>query len=94
MIGRSCYTCLPRTAPTAAQTALKMAPGTGTDASRYLNVYSRSQCQNKSTYTHTCKQEQKLRNSTTIHENSNKTMLELFYALQRSRGHKERLKRS
>ena len=29
MIGCSCYTCLPRTAP-AAQTALKMAPGTGT----------------------------------------------------------------
>ena len=27
----SCYTCLPRTAP-AAQTAQKMAPGTGTDA--------------------------------------------------------------
>ena len=30
MIGCSCYTCLPRTAPAAAQTALKMAPGTGT----------------------------------------------------------------
>ena len=29
----SCYTCLPRTAPTAAQTGRKMAaPGTGTDA--------------------------------------------------------------
>ena len=32
VIGCSCYTCLPRTAPTAAQTAQKMAPGTGTDA--------------------------------------------------------------
>ena len=32
MIGCSCYTCLPQTAP-AAQTALKMALGTGTDAS-------------------------------------------------------------
>ena len=32
VIGCSCYTCLPRTAP-AAQTAQKMAPGTGTDAS-------------------------------------------------------------
>ena len=31
MIGCSCYTCLPRTAP-AAHTAQKMAPGTGTDA--------------------------------------------------------------
>ena len=31
VIGCSCYTCLPRTAP-AAQTAQKMAPSTGTDA--------------------------------------------------------------
>ena len=31
VIGCSCYTCLPRTAP-AAQTAQKMAPGTGTGA--------------------------------------------------------------
>ena len=28
----SCYTCLPRTAPAAAQSAQKMAPGTGTGA--------------------------------------------------------------
>ena len=34
MIGCSCYTCLPRTAPAAAQSARKTAaPGTGTDAS-------------------------------------------------------------
>ena len=32
VIGCSCYTCLPRTALAAAQTALKMAPGAGTDA--------------------------------------------------------------
>ena len=34
VIGCSCYTCLPRTALAAAQTALKMnaAPGTGTGA--------------------------------------------------------------
>ena len=32
VIGCSCYTCLPRTAPAAAQTAQKMALGTGTDA--------------------------------------------------------------
>ena len=33
MIGCSCYTCLPRTAPVAAQSAQKMAaPGTGTRA--------------------------------------------------------------
>ena len=31
VIGCSCYTCLPRIAP-AAQTAQKMAPGTGTEA--------------------------------------------------------------
>ena len=33
VIGGSCYTCLPQTAPTATQTDLKMAaPGTGTGA--------------------------------------------------------------
>ena len=33
MIGYSCYTCLPRTAPVAAQTGRKTAtPGTGTGA--------------------------------------------------------------
>ena len=34
VIGGSCYTCLPRTAPAAAQTDMKMnaAPGTGTGA--------------------------------------------------------------
>ena len=33
MIGCSCYTCLPRTAPAAAQSAWKTAaPGTGTGA--------------------------------------------------------------
>ena len=32
VIGCSCYTCLPRTAPATAQTALKMDLGTGTDA--------------------------------------------------------------
>ena len=32
VMGCSCYTCLPRTAPAAAQTAQKMDLGTGTDA--------------------------------------------------------------
>ena len=32
VIGCSCYTCLPRTAPATAQTGQKMAPGTGTGA--------------------------------------------------------------
>ena len=32
VIGCSCYTCLPQTAHAAAQTAQKIAPGTGTGA--------------------------------------------------------------
>ena len=32
VIGCSCYTCLPRTAPAAAQTSRKMAPSTSTGA--------------------------------------------------------------
>ena len=65
-----CYTCLPRTAP-AAHTAQKMAPGTGTDdppvAQRLLtNTWPKT----SPAQTHTCKQEETLRNSTTIHKNS------------------------
>ena len=70
VIGCSCYTCLPRTAP-AAQTAQKVAPGTGTDASpvaqRLVTIATPKQVHN---HIHTCKQEKTLRNSTTIHENS------------------------
>ena len=72
MIGGSCYTCLPRTAPAAAQTGWKMAaPGTGTGAplvaQRLLtNTWPKTRQQHK----HTCKQRLTLRNSTTIHENS------------------------
>src|SRR6185312_11718768 len=88
------YTCLPQSSP-AAQTALKMvsAPGTGTppkDQCLLTNTWPKT----SPAQTHTCKQEQTLRNSTIIHKNSNKTKLKLFYALQRSRGHKEHLKRS
>ena len=36
VIGCSCYTCLPRTAPAAAQTDLKMAPGTGTGTAQKM----------------------------------------------------------
>ena len=67
----SCYTCLPQTVP-AAQTALKMdAPGTDTDArpvaQRLLtNTWPKTRQQHK----YTSKQEQTLRNSTTIHKNS------------------------
>ena len=80
----SCYTCLPQTVP-AAQTAQKMvdAPGTGTDAppvaQRLLtNTWPRTRQQHK----HTCKQSLSLRNSTPIQKTTNKTKLELFYALQ------------
>ena len=47
VIGCSCYTCLPHTAPAAAQIAPKMAaPGTGTGLLRWINVYSRTHGQN------------------------------------------------
>ena len=71
----SCYTCLPQTAHTASQTTLKTvaASGTGTDAppvaQRLLtNSWPKTRQQNK----HTIKQEQTLRNSTTIHKNNEK----------------------
>ena len=86
----SCYTCLPQTAP-AAQTALKMAPGTPQMDQRLLTIATPKQ---GPAHTYTCKQRQKLRNSTTIHKTANKTELEIFYALQQSRGQKENLKRS
>ena len=71
MIGCSCYTCLPRTAPAAAQSGWKMAaPGTSTDASpvdqRLLTFATPKQVH---TYTYMQTRE-KLRNSTTIHKNS------------------------
>ena len=92
----SYYTCLPRTAP-AAQTAQKIvaAPGTGTGAppvaQRLLtNTWPKTRQQHK----HTCKQRLTLRNSTTKHKNSKQNYARTIYALQRSRGHKERLKQS
>ena len=68
----SCYTYLPQTIP-AAQTAQKMvaAPGTGTDAPLVAqclltNTWPKTRQQHK----HTCKQRLTLRNSTTMHKNS------------------------
>ena len=83
----SYYTCLPQSSP-AAQTALKTvaAPGTGTPPKDKKSTHDRN-AKTSPAHTHTCKQEKTLRNSTTIHKNSNKTELELFYALQRSREH-------
>ena len=70
VIGCSCYTCLSQTIP-AAQTAQKMAPGTGTDAppvaQRLLtNTWPKIMHNNK----HSCKQMLTLRNSTSILKNS------------------------
>ena len=66
----SCYTCLPKTAP-AAQTAVKTvaALGTGTPPKdqRLLTIAMPKQSPE---HTHTYKQRQILRNSTTIHKNS------------------------
>ena len=70
MIGCSCYTCLPRTAP--AQTAPKMAaPGTGTGATqmdkRLLTNTWPKQCTIISIQANTNK---KTKNSTSIHKNN------------------------
>ena len=90
VIGSSCYTCLPQTAPAARSVPRKLAPGTPPTAQRLLTIAMPKQ---DPAHTHTCKQRQKLRNSTTIHKTANKTELELFYVLQQSRGQKENLKR-
>ena len=68
----SCYTCLPRTAPTATQIGRKTAaPGTGTDASleaqRLLTIATPKQVHN---HILTCKQDKTLRNNITVHKNS------------------------
>ena len=88
----SCYSCLPQSSP-AAQTAQKMVAALGTGAppvAQHLltNTWPKTRQQHK----HTRKQEKTLRNSTTIHKTTNKTKLELFYALQRSRDRENHLK--
>ena len=72
VIGCSCYTCLPRTAPAAAQSGQKTAaPGTGTGAPPVAQrLLTDTWPKTRQQYKHTCKQEQTLRNSTTIHKNS------------------------
>ena len=58
VIGYSCYTCLPCTAPTAAQTGRKTAaPGTGTGASQMdqrllTNTWPKTMHNNKHTSKH------------------------------------------
>ena len=72
VIGCSCYTCLPHTAPAAAQSAQKTAaPGTGTGAppvaQRLLTNTWPKQCTIISIQANSNK---KLKNSTSIHKNS------------------------
>ena len=62
-----CYTCLPQTAPAAQSVPRKMAPGTPPKDQRLLMIATPTQ---GPTHTHTCKQNQMLRKSTTIHKNS------------------------
>ena len=68
----SCYTCLPQTTPAAAQSAQKVVatPGTGTGAPPVAQrLLTNTWPETRQQYKHTCKQEQTLRKSTTIHEN-------------------------
>jgi hypothetical protein len=68
VIGGSCYTWLPRTLPAAARTSRNMAaPGTGPKAPRLLTIATPK---HSPAHTHTCKQGQNLRNSTTLQKNS------------------------
>ena len=66
----SCYTCLPQSSP-ATQTAVKTvaAPGTGTPP-KDQRLLSIATPKTSPAHTHTCKQRQTQRNSTTIHKNS------------------------
>jgi hypothetical protein len=64
VIGCSCYTCLPQSSLAAAQRAMKkVAPGTPPMAQRLLTIATPK---HGPAHTHTCKQRQKIRNSTTI----------------------------
>ena len=74
----SCYTCLPQSSP-AAQTApttqttqkVVAALGTGTGAPPVAQcLLTNTWPETRQQYKHTCKQEQTLRNNTTIHKNS------------------------
>jgi hypothetical protein len=86
----SCYTCLPRTLPTAARTARKMAvPGTAPKARRLLAIIKHGP------HIHTCTTIANYKK--TVHQynrTAHKTILELFYALQRSQERESQLKRS
>ena len=67
VIGGSCYTCLPQTAPADRSVPRRVAPSTPPTDQRLLTIATPKQ---SPAHTHTCKQNQKLRNGTTIHKNS------------------------
>ena len=71
VIGCSCYTCLPQTAPAAAQTGLKMAaPGTGTGAPQMdQHLLTNTWPKQGTTISIQANTNKKLRNSTSIHKN-------------------------
>ena len=71
VIGYSCYTCLPRTVPAAAQTAQKTAaPGTGTGAPPVTQRLLTNTWPTIHNNKHTSKHQQKLRNNTSMLRNS------------------------
>ena len=72
VIGGSCYTCLPRTALAAAQTAPKTAaPGTGTRAPPVTQrLLTNTWPKQGTTISIQANTNKKLRNSTSIHKNS------------------------
>ena len=61
----SCYTCLPQSSPTAQSVPRRVAPGTPPTAQRLLTIATPKQ---NPAHAHTCKQKQKLINSTTINK--------------------------
>ena len=67
MIGGLCYTCLPQTVPAARSVPRRVAPGTPPTAQRLLTIATPKQ---SPAHTHTSKQKQNLRDSTTLHRNS------------------------
>jgi hypothetical protein len=68
VIGYSCYTCVPQSSPAAAQPALqKGAPGTRPKVQRLITIATPK---HGPAHTYTCKQRQKIRNSTTLRKNS------------------------
>ena len=64
----SCYTCLPQTAPATQRSLQKVALGTPKDQPLLTSATPKQ----SPAHTHTCKQRQMLRNSTTVHKNSKK----------------------